>query len=120
MAILLPTPADAAATVQQDSSMLQRTREQARSAALLAATMASGEQGRVLSRALDAIEEPVDLPTQVYLISRLYNHVANVYAGLAVPTIQLEPQGVPTHEVFRERGAFLHLVSEQLSLYVAA
>ncbi|MCR5890356.1 hypothetical protein LRS06_21755 [Hymenobacter sp. J193] len=121
MATLLPTPAEAAATLQQDTSMLQRTREQARNAALLAAMMACGEQARVLSRALAAVEEPVDLPTQVYLIGRLYRHVATIYAGrLDTPTMRLEPHGIPASEVFKERGEFLHLVSQQLALAVAA
>jgi hypothetical protein len=75
MATPLPSPAQAAQTLQQDAAMLHTTREQARSAAFLALMLANEEQGYVLNRAVAALDEPEALPTQVYLIGRVYRHL---------------------------------------------
>ncbi|WP_139926462.1 hypothetical protein [Hymenobacter sp. DG01] len=121
MATLLPSPTDAALILQQDRSMLERTREQARSAAFLATMLANSEQSRLLSRALEAVSEPVDLATQVYLIGRLYTHVAAVYQNSAgAARMQLEHGGPPAPQVFKERGEFLYQVSQLLTVTPAA
>lgn len=112
----LPSPTEAAATLRHDGAMLERTREQARSAAFLASMMASAEQSRLLSRALDGVNEPESLHTQVYLIGRLYQHVADVYAARPhASAFKLQADGPPAHEVFEERSHFLYQVSQQLA-----
>lgn len=101
--------------LRQDTALLTNTREQASSAALLASTLANSEQDRVLSRALDAVAEPVDLPTQVYLIGRLFAHIAQVYGNSSgARKMQLLHMGPPARQVYQERSEFMYQVSHLL------
>lgn len=116
MATPLPSPAQAAQTLQLDAAMLRTTREQARSAAFLALMLANEDQGYVLNRAIAALDEPEALPTQVYLIGRVYRHAAAVYAGRpAASKLRLEPDGLPAGELYQQRYEFLNQVSQVLT-----
>lgn len=116
MSIPLPSPIQAAETLQRNPSELRATREQARSAGLLAQMMADAEQSQLIGRALEALSEPADLATQVYLVGRVYLHVAKVYAkSTGAAKMQLVLDGPPAGEVYLYRAQFLQEVSRLLT-----
>lgn len=115
----LPDVAEAAAQLSQDTDLLSRTREQARSALLFAQLGATQEEGRLLGRALDALDEAESLPTSVYLVSRAYLHAGRVMRAWSERAGDRQRPGLSTHaeraQEWEQREQFLRTVSECLS-----
>lgn len=114
-----PDPSEAAAQVAANPALLGEARQLARSAVLLTQMSATTEEGQLLSRALDALDEPVDLPTAAFLISRAYLH-----AGKVMQRRLGQPSGLGTTDdlarIFAERQLFMLALSQQLAARSAA